>query len=224
VVSQQLQPINTFNDLSYDHTTGANQSGGAETLSRIRKVSFPTKPSLKAGMKPPTTLYFSNHLPMSITTALPINQNSARRLSNAFSKLNVARRPSQATEQNSWPASPTLAQQQQPPEACSNPCSMSPKRRVSFSQAPPKVHYFDRQEHEEDWFIFDARLEDERSCPWKYYCKEEKEKKGFKGALKSMLGMQSKKCIREEHDEDEDWEEYQPSNLWRHDTAAVFMF
>ena len=161
---------------------------------------------------------------MSITTALPINQNSARRLSNAFSKLNVARRPSQATEQNSRPASPTLAQQQQPPEACSNPCSMSPKRRVSFSQAPPKVHYFDRQEHEEDWFIFDARLEDERSCPWKYYCKEEKEKKGFKGALKSMLGMQSKKCITEENDEDQDWEEYQPSNLWRHDTAAVFMF
>lgn len=100
----------------------------------------------------------------------------------------------------------------------SEPCA---NRRVSFSEAPPKVHYFDREEHEEDSFIFDAKLEDERNCPWKYYCKEEK--KSFKGTLKSMLGLQAKKCIREE-DEDQEWEEYQPSNLWRHDTAAVFMF
>ncbi|KAH8556067.1 hypothetical protein BGW37DRAFT_516961 [Umbelopsis sp. PMI_123] len=149
---------------------------------------------------------------MSITAIKHRNQGSGKKLTNAFSKLNISRRPSsiQIEQHSVSTTSPTSSQST---VACTEPACA--KRRVSFSEAPPKVHYFDRADHEEDWFIFDARLEDERNCPWKYYCKEEK--KGFKGALKSMFGMSSKKCITEE---DEEWEEYQPSNLWRHDTTT----
>ncbi|CAO3662324.1 unnamed protein product [Umbelopsis ramanniana] len=154
---------------------------------------------------------------MSITALKNQHQASGRKFTNAFSKLNITRRPSstQVEQQPPSPASSTSSQ----PSVASSLEPTSPKRRVSFADAPPKVHYFDRADHEEECFIFDARLEDEKNCPWKYYLKEEK--KGFKGTLKSMLGMNSKKCINED---DEEWEEYQPSNLWRHDTTAVFMF
>jgi hypothetical protein len=151
---------------------------------------------------------------MSITALK--HQGSGRKLTNAFSKLNISKRPS-STQIDQQPASPASSTSSQHSVASTEPTS--PKRRVSFADAPPKVHYFDKAAHEEECFIFDARLEDEKNCPWKYYLKEEK--KGFKGTLKSMLGMNSKKCINED---DEEWEEYQPSNVWRHDTTAVFMF
>ncbi|KAI8584422.1 hypothetical protein K450DRAFT_219792 [Umbelopsis ramanniana AG] len=153
---------------------------------------------------------------MSITTLKHQHQGSGRKLTNAFSKLNLTRRTS-STQMEQQPASPTSSISSQPSVASTEPAS--PKRRVSFADAPPKVHYFDRADHEEECFIFDARLEDEKNCPWKYYLKEEK--KGFKGTLKAMLGMNSKKCINES---DEEWEEYQPSNVWRHDATTVFMF
>ncbi|CAM0137044.1 hypothetical protein VKS41_008201 [Umbelopsis sp. WA50703] len=153
---------------------------------------------------------------MSIT-ALPSDQRNTRKLSNAFAKLNIRR--SSNADQNSKPTTSTTPSPRTA-LATSDPCSIRPNRRVSFTDEPPKVHYFDRQEHEEDWFIYDARLNDERNCPWKYYCQEEK--KGFKGTLKSMFNVQTKKCINE--DDEEDWEEYQPTSLWRQDTAAIFMF
>ncbi|KAG2171844.1 hypothetical protein INT43_008224 [Umbelopsis isabellina] len=154
---------------------------------------------------------------MSITV-LPSNQNNSRKLTNAFAKLNIRR--SSQVEQNSKSISPTTPPPARTAVVTSDPCSIRPERRVSFTEEPPKVHYFDRQDHEEDWFIYDAKLDDERNCPWKYYCREEK--KGFKGTLKSMFSGQNKKCINE--NDEEDWEEYQPTNLWRQDTAAIFMF